>query len=246
MPKQSRIFGAGRPFALPNVSNPTPIRFGVPQDMSLDFKRTIKPLQGENIFPEDIAGGPMTITGKVTMGELSGNLFANLFQASLATGTTAESDNEVGVVAAATPYKITVANSATWTVDLGVKNAAGTYLTRVAAGSEAAGVSYSVSAGAYQFASGDAGITYYISYLYTEATSGHTLNLVNSVQGPTDSFTAVMAFLNGSYQNIITLDNCTTSDTQLATKEGDWGKPTYGFEAAVNNNGSLGSMAFAA
>jgi hypothetical protein len=245
MPTASRIFGAGRPFALPNITNPTPIRFGVPQDMSLDFKRTTKPLFGENMFPEDVAGGEMTVTGKVTMGELSGDLFANLFQATLAAGTTMEADNEQGVVAAATPYKITVANSATWTVDLGVKNVNGNYLSRVAAGSEVAGNSYSVAAGAYQFAAKDAGLTYYISYLYTSATAGHTLTLANSVQGPTDSFTAVMAYLNGTNQNIVTLNNCITSDTAMASKQGDWGKPTYGYDAAVDDNGVLGTMAFA-
>lgn len=242
----NKIFGAGRPFALPNVTNPTPIRFSVPQDMSLDFKRTTKSLFGENMFAEAVAGGEMAVTGKVTFGEINGDLFANIFQSSLVAGTTAEADKESGTVAAATPYVIDVANKTTWTVDLGVIDANGNRLTRVAAGSEAAGVSYSVAAGVYTFASGDAGIAYKISYLYTDAAAGHTLTLNNTVQGPTDSFTAVMAYLYGTSQNIITLNNCVTSDAALATKQGDFGKPTYGFEAAVNDNGVLGTMAFAA
>lgn len=246
MPVANRIFGAGRPFALPNVNNPTPIRFGVPESMTLDFKQTVKTLFGENIFPEDVSGGQMTVTGKVTMGELNGDLFASMFQATLAAGTTAQIDKEMGVVAAATPFKITVANSATWTVDLGVQTAAGIRLSRVAAGSEVAGESYSVAAGVYTFASTDAGVTYYISYLYTESTAGHSMTLKNALQGATASFTAVHVFSNRSSQNIVTLNNCIPSNTTLGTKEGDYGKPTYDYDAAVDANGILGTMALAA
>ncbi len=246
MPKQSRLFGAGRPFLISNISNPTPMRFGLPQDMSLDFKRATKPIFGENMLPEDIGGGEMTVTGKVSMGELSGALFTGLFGGSLSAGTTEEADNEMGVVAAATPFKITVANSATWTTDLGVKDASSNYLSRVAAGSEVSGVSYSVAAGVYTFAAADAGVTYYISYLYTVAASGHSMTLANAPQGSTNNFTVAMVFMNNTYQNVFTLDNCISSDLSIASKNGDWTKPSYGFEAATNDNDNLGSVAFAA
>jgi hypothetical protein len=247
MPTANRIFGAGRPFALPNVNNPTPIRFGVPESMTLDFKQTVKTLFGENIFPEDVSGGQMTVTGKVSMGELNGDLFASMFQATLSAGTTAQIDKEMGVVSAATPYKITVANSTTWSVDLGVQTAAGIRLTRVAAGSEVAGQSYSVAAGVYTFAAGDTGLTYYISYLYTESTSGQSMTLKNALQGATASFTAVHVFTGKSnYQNIVTLNSCVASNTTIGTKEGDYGKPTYDYEASVDSNGILGTMALAA
>lgn len=241
-----KTFGAGRFFGINNVTNPTPARFGTPQDMSIDFKRTVKELYGEKMFAEAVAAGEMSVTGKVTFGQSNPRIFSDLiFAATGATGQTLEADKEAGTIPAATAYTVTVANSATWATDLGVLNVdTGKPMTRVATTPTTG--QYSVAAGVYTFAAADASANVKISYLYTLSSgNGETVTLANQDQGPAGAFTGVMAFLYGSEQDVLTLNNCIASDTGYATKQGDYAKPTFGFTAAVDGSGSLGSFSFA-
>lgn len=243
-----KVFGAGRFFAIDNVTNPTPARFQIPQDMSVNFKRSTKTLFGENMFAEDLASGEMNVTGKVTMGTTNPRIFADLiFGATTSTGQILEADNESGTIATS---HITVTNSATWTVDLGVVNATtGARYKRVAPASEASGISYSVTAGVYAFAAGETGTVFKISYLYTAAGSGETVSMANQPMGRVGGFTAVYVFpwvnpSNVMEQDILTLNSCVANDSEIATKMGDYGKPTFGLEAAVDTSGNLGTFTF--
>lgn len=244
-----KIFGAGRFWGINNIVNPTPARFVVPQDMSVAFKRGVKSLFGENQLAEDVSGGELSVTGKVTYGTSNARVIASLlFGASTTTGQTFESDNELGTIAS---NEISVANHSTWTTDLGVVNTAnGARYQCTASGSEVAGVSYSVTAGVYKFASGETGTTFKISYLYTIAGSGETVALANQPQGKVSDFSAVYVFpwtnpSNTVEQDVLTLNSCIASDAEIATKTGDYAKPTFGFSAAVDTNGNLGTFSFA-
>lgn len=244
-----KTFGAGRFFAINNVTNPTPARFLVPQDMSATFKRSTKTLFGENMFAEDLASGEMNVTGKVTMGTTNARIFSDLvFGAGNSAGQVNEIDNELGTIAT---HIITVVESATWTVDLGVVNTAtGGRYKRVAAASEAAGVSYSVAAGVYTFATGETGVTFKISYLYGITSTGETVTMTNQPMGRIGGFTAIYVFpwtnpSNVVEQDVLTLNSCVASDSEIATKMGDYAKPTFGLEAAVDTNEVLGTFTFA-
>lgn len=239
-----QIFAAGRFFGINNVTTPTPSRAYVPQDMSIDFKQATKELYGENKFAVAIAAGEMSITGKVTMGAANARQLGDyLFDAAGTTGQILESDKEAGTVPATTPYTVTVVNSATWTEDLGVMKSDGTVMTRVT--SPAAADQYSVAAGVYTFDSADSGASVLISYLYTEATTGEKIAMANSAMGPSGAFTAVMVFLNGqTQQDILTLNNAIATDYGIATKQGDYAKPTFGFMASVDTNNNLGTFSF--
>jgi hypothetical protein len=240
-----KIFGAGRFFGINNVSNPTPMRAQVPQDISIDFKLSTKTLVGENKFPVAVAAGDMAVTGKVTLGANQARMFADLmFNVGSSTGTIIEQDKEAATVPASTPWQVTVANGSTWTTDLGVALAAdGTVYTRVAS-SPATG-QYTVAAGGiYTFATADAGKNVVISYLYTSSTSGEKLTVVNTLQGPAGAFTGVMVFPYGTDQDVLTLNNCIASDAGIATKQGDYAKPTFGFMAATDSSDTLGTFAF--
>ncbi len=241
-----KTFGAGRFFGINNITAPTPCRALVPQDMSIDFKRNTKELHGENAFSVAVAGGEMSVTGKVTMGASQARMFGELlFADTISTGKITEQDKESGTVPASVSYVVTVTNSATWTVDLGVFDAdLGTIMQRVAPGSEATG-KYSVAAGAYTFAAADASKNVKISYLYTTASVGQTISMTNSLMGPAGAFTSVMAFLYGIEQDVLTLSNCISSDMGIATKGGDFAKPTFAFMAATDANDILGTFAFA-
>lgn len=239
-----KVFSPGRFFGINNVANPTPTRAYVPQDMSIDFKQSTKELFGEKKFSVAVAAGEMSITGKVTMGAQNVRILSDLlFNVSGSTGTIAEVDKEAGAIPGSPAYTVTVANSATWTVDLGVTKTDGTVFTRVASG-PAAG-QYSVAAGVYTFAAADASANVLISYLYTIAGSGEKLVLANAFQGPTGSFTAVMVFPYGSDQDVLTLNNAILQDHGIATKLGDFAKPTLGFMASTDSSDVLGTYAFA-
>jgi len=247
-----KVFGSGRFFGINNVTNPTPARFMVPQDMSVDFKRQVKSLFGENMFAEDVGSGEMSVTGKVTMGAVNARIFADLiFGIGNTTGQVMEADNELGTLAS---HAYTVANASDAPLtDLGVVNTTnGQRYTRVASGSEAAGKSYSFnsSTGTYTFSASETGATFKFSYLYTLTTSGETLALANQAMGRIGGFTAVLVFpwtnpSNAVEQDVLTLNNCIASDSSMATKLGDYGKPTFGYEAAVDTNGNLGTFTFA-
>lgn len=238
-----QIFTAGRFFGINNVSNPTPARAYVPQDMSIDFKQSIKKLFGEKKFAVAVAAGEMEVTGKVSMGADQPRILSDL----LVNGTTTnsqilEADKEAGTIPG-TPYQVTVANSSNWTTDLGVTDTTGTVYTRVAS-SPAAG-QYSVAAGVYTFAAANTGVNVLISYLYTASAQGEKVTMTNQVQGPAGAFTAVMCFLYGTGQNILTLNNAIASDHGIATKLGDFAKPTFGFDCSTDNTDTLGTFSFA-
>jgi hypothetical protein len=236
-------FGAGRFFGINNASNPTPARTYVQQDMSIDFKQATKELFGEKKFAVAVAAGEMSISGKVTMGAPNPRMLGEyLFNTAATTGQILEADKEAGTVPGVSTYIVTVTNSATWTTDLGVMKTDGTVMTRVASG-PATG-QYSVAAGVYTFAAADANATVLISYLYTSASTGQKLTMANALQGPAGAFTAVMAFLWGTQQDVLTLNNCIAQDASFSTKQGDFDKPTFGFMASTDSSDNLGTYSF--
>jgi hypothetical protein len=238
-------FGAGRFFGINNVTNPTPARTYVQQDMSIDFKQATKELFGEKKFAVSVAAGEMSISGKVTMGAPNVRTLGDyLFNASGSAGQILEADKEAGTIPAPSgPYTVTVANSGTWTTDLGVMKADGTVMTRVASGPSAG--QYSVASGVYTFAAADTGANVLISYLYTNSSQGEKLTLANTLQGPAGAFTAVMCFLYGSAaMDVLTLNNAIAQDFSLATKQGDFDKPNFGFMASADSSDNLGTFAF--
>lgn len=246
-----KIFGAGRGFAINNVTNATPTRFGLPQDMSVTFKREVKEIYGENQIAADISSGTMSVTGKLTFGTSNARLFSDLFFANAGVaGQTNEADNELGTVAGSTPFIITVANNATWTQDLGVVSVTtGNRLARVAS-APVAGKSYSVAAGVYTFNASDTGLNYKISYLFTVASTGETVTLTNQAMGRVGGFVGVLVFpwtsqAGTAEQDVLTLNACIGSDTEFASKMGDYGKPTFGFTASCDQTDTLGVFSFA-
>ena len=247
-----KVFGSGRFFGINNVTNPTPARFSLVQDMTVTMKRDVKSIFGESQLAADVSSGSMDVTGKVTYGTMNARVQAGLmFGDAGVTGQTNQADNEQGVVPGSSTYIITVTNSATWTEDLGVLDVAtGNRMTCVASGSELAGKSYSVSAGVYKFASGDANAVKKISYLWTGTTAGETVTLTNQAMGRVGGFAAVNVFpwtnmAGVPEQDVLVLNNCIASDSEISSKSADYGKPTFGYTAAVDTNDNLGTFSFA-
>ncbi len=240
-------FGAGRMFATANIANPTPARALVPQSQSLDFKRKVESLFGEKQMAVAVGAGSMDVTGKVEYGKINARMFADmLFGDTGTTGQYLEADKEAGTVPSSSTYVITVANSATWLFDLGVVDVTtGNIMSRVAAAAEVAGKSYSVAAGIYTFAAGDASANKLISYGYSATGVGETIVMANQTQGLVGNFTAVHVLPWGTEQDMFVLSNCTTSSAGLSLKQSGFATNTMEYTAAANANDQLGTATFA-
>lgn len=244
-------FGAGSLWATPTTGaagTNQPVRFGILQDVSVDFTQTTKKLYGSYRFPVDVAGGTSEVKGKATFAKISGLLYASLFfGVSLSTGQMKTADGESSAIPG-TPYTITVTNSSVWGFDLGVVFAAtGVALTPVASGPTAG--QYSVTNGVYTFAAADTTKVVQISYTYNAASGGFRQTLANSLLGFVPRF-QVNLYVNAAgsltEQFDLQLNQCTPSKLSFATKLEDYMIPNLEFEAfcdASNNLGVLGTAA---
>lgn len=244
-----KIFAAGRFWGVPTTSNPTPSPFGLAQDIAIDFKRDLKKLYGLNQFPADAASGPMSITGKVSMGTIAGRMVNNLLLGgSLSTGQLPWIAEESATIAGTTlgNGSFTVANAAGFQTDLGVKGStSGIPFTRVSTGSITSSQQYSVStAGVYSFSSLEGNVAMKASYLYT-TTGGQTVSMTNQPMGKIGEFAATAAFLWNNEKATLQLNKCMASDYGIATKIDDYTKPTFGFEAFADDSDILGTYSFA-
>lgn len=239
-----KLFGAGRFFGINSVSNPTPTRPQTVQDQSIDFKMATKSLFGEERLPVAIAVGEVTITGKVTMGANNSRLFADLvFAEAQAAGQINEADKEAWAIPA-TPYQVTVSNSAYFLTDLGVINKTTGQVFVCVPSSPITG-QYSVAAGVYTFAAADTATNVAISYLYTVASTGMEIVVTNSLMGPAGSFAGTMVMPYGAEQDVFTFNNCITQGAGISTKSGDYAKPTFDFMVSTDSSDTLGTMSFA-
>src|SRR5260370_37252222 len=135
-----------------------PRKFGVLQDIHIDFNWTDKPLYGQLQFPLAIARGQGKITGTAKFAQILGLLYSDIFFGlTPATGQFAVSQLEAASVPAVTPYTVTVANAANYNDDLGVVYAgSGRRFNRVTTPSAAGQYSVNFSTGIYTFSSADA------------------------------------------------------------------------------------------
>ena len=241
-------FGAGRAFAIGNYANPTPARLPVPQSQSIDFKRKTESLFGENQLAVATGAGEMDVTGKVEYGVASARIFSDImFGDGSTTGSYLEAEGEPGTVPASTTYTVQVVNHANFLFDLGVKNitAGGVPYACVAAGSEVAGKSYSVAAGVYTFAAGDASANVVISYAYSSAMAGETIVLANQAQGLIGNFQAVHVLPWGTAQDMVVFNSCIAGSAGVSLKKSGFASNTLDYVANADSLGKLGTMTFA-
>jgi hypothetical protein len=238
-------FGSGALYSIKSGSNQTPVRYGVLQNVGIDFKATTKTLFGQYQLPVSVARGSMSISGKGELAQLLARYWNDIFLGPLsssASGSTLVIDNETGTIPS-TPYQITVANSSTFVLDLGViYSATGLPLTRVSSGPSTG--QYSVSAGVYTFAAADTTLGVKISYTYTSA-SGTTLTMSNQLMGAANTFKTVLSLPYNSQKFTLTLNACVASSNSLNTSLEDFTKQPFAFDAFVDSSDTLGTISFA-
>ena len=236
------VFGSGVLIGTPSGANPTPVNFGLVQDVTFDESTTLKQLYGQNRRAVAVGAGTIKTSIKAKVAKISALALGSLYYG--VTPVLGQIGAIFGESAAvpATPFAITVANSATWVTDQGVVAAAtGLPLTRVASGATPTTGQYKVTAGVYTFAAADTLLTMLISYNYTVTASGSKILVGNPLLGPIISFGALLYFtdpttgLTGNLQ----LYNCVMSKFTFGTKLEDFVMPDFDAECFANAAGNM-------
>lgn len=236
------MFGTGQLFATP-VGAGNPLRVGALQDVSVEFSGDIKQLFGQYQFPLDVARGKTKIEGKIGTANIDVSAFNQIFFGGTVTSNSEKKQaiNEAGTVPASSTYTITVANSGTFYLDLGVVLVTtGAPLKYTSSGSPAAG-EYTVSAGVYTFNSAQASAAVIINYLYTATTSGSgTLAITNQLMGTTPKFQLVASQVYNGKQFTLCLYSAVSEKLSLPFKQDDYTVSELSYQAQANDANQIG------
>ena len=243
-------FGAGAMYGTPltdyqgnALANPTPVLFGVLQDVSVDISADVKELFGQNQFAEAIGRGKAKITGKAKFARVNGLMINSLFFGQTATSSIVANYNDVtGTVIPTTPFQITIAppNAGVFAADLGVRNNAGNPMVRVASAPVTGQYSFVQATGVYTFAAADVGLLVFISYQYTGTSTVAKTSVVSNVaMGAAPTFQVDLS--DGYLGNglTLTLYKCLATKLSFATKQDDFMIPELDFSAFSNGAGQV-------
>jgi hypothetical protein len=251
-------FGVGNMFARrTGVSNPTPVRFGVLQDVSLDIDGALVELYGQNTFPADVARGKTKIAIKAKHASIAVGAYNDLF---FGQTITAASGHQVAVDEAhtipSTPYQVTIAppGSGTFVVDLGVAAGSlyptpGLPLTRVASSPTTGQYSVAEPSGVYTFAAADTALNVTISYRYTEGGTPTTseLAIANTLMGASPTFTLDLQenyTNNGGVANtpLFHFTACKCGKLSIPMKNADYTINDLDIMAFADGSGNVGAF----
>lgn len=245
------MFGSGALYGVPTadsagnaITNPTPVQFGVLQDVSIDISFETKMLHGQSQFPVATGRGKGKVGGKAKFANVNGQLWNSMFFGqSMSNGIVAAVTDTTGVAIPGTPFQITVTppNSGTFLRDLGVIGPGGVPFTRVAS---APGVGqYSLAGAVYTFAAADTGKIVFINYEYTgTSTTAKQFNVTNQLMGYSPQFMIVLAAPYQAKNFHLRLPACQSSKLSLALKNDDFTIPEMDFDAYADANGIVATF----
>ena len=231
------FFGSGTLQAFrTDITNATPLNFGILQDVSVDFSGDMKELYGQNAIAAVIARGKIKIGIKAKVGVLSGLLFnALFFGQTMATGQIATSYGEAASVPASTPWQITVANAATFSADYGVSYAAtGLPLTKVASAPTVGQYSVNSATGVYTFSTSDASAAMVFNYTYGITAVGEKFTMINPLMGAAPVFQLNLYGYNLGKPATLTFLQVVCPKLAMASKNDDFMIPELDFGAFAN------------
>lgn len=240
-------FGSGVFFGVPNAgnlaTNPTPMQFGILQEVSVEFKADLKKLFGQKQFPVAKARGKIDVTAKGKIASLDPLFFSQLyFGQATSTGVNRPVFNE-----SHTPSTSVAPAQTTAATDLGVINGdTGVAMTKVASGTPTAGqykfTPYSSTGptdAAYVFASGETASKVLINYQWPD-TSGFTLEIANQLMGYAPEFMALL--YNDFRSNLfaLQLNSCILGSLTIPTKQEDFWISDFDLDASTDASDVLG------
>jgi hypothetical protein len=225
-------FGTGNLWATPSVdangntiANPSPIQFGELQDSQVDISRDLKELIGQNQFPVAVGVGKGKIAIKAKLARINGQLLDSVFSGQGTTsGTlTAINNDTSGATIPASPYAFTVTppSSGSFGRDLGVIDANGLPMTRVASAPTTG--QYMVAAGVYTFAAADTGKLVFINYTYTATqASAKQVAFKNLPMGQAPIFGVDLQVGYSGKKVVWRFPNCVCGKLTFGTKQDDF------------------------
>lgn len=247
------VFGAGIIWGIPlqdsvgtAITNPTPIRIGILQEINPDFSFDTKELYGQFQFPQFVGRGKGKLTFKAKFAQINGYMLNALYfgmpAANLVGGTQIKDYLDgTGTTVPGTPYQITIAPplSGTFAYDLGVRNGTtGFPLTRVASAPTAG--QYSISGAVYTFAAADTGTTMFIDFQYTATVAGsQKLTINNQPMGQVPLMKVDMSMPYLGKELIFTVPNAVPTKLSLATKLDDFAIPDFEFSGFSTSGGQV-------
>jgi hypothetical protein len=246
-------FGTGYLYASPNAgnlaANPTPVKFGVLQEVTLDVKGDIKKLFSQTQFAVAKARGKIDVTVKGKFATLDPTLLNQLYWGQAQTsGMTILAADESQTISAGSVVVSAFTDSpplaAAIITDYGVWNGTtGIPFTKLVSGPPAQGeYTVNLATGTYTFNAADNGTQVFISYTYLDASRGTTTTLTSQAMGYAPEF---RAFLFNQFQgNIIGVElySCMMGSWNIPTKMEDFWVADFDMDASTNNAGVLGAM----
>lgn len=241
------IFGSGTAFATPfgasSAGNPSPLQLGTLQESQIDISNSQKELMGKNQFPVAIARTAGKIDVKFKFANFYGKIVNDLFF-----GGTVVAGEEIGVpdflgTVASHAVTITPPGGGTYARNLGVRDGtSGKQMQVVAAASEVAGISYSISGAVYTFATGQS-VTVFISYTYTVATGvkATVTNLPMGTQPALDVTVMNSQYVSadGSQNCLFRFPNCISSKFGFPFKNEDFTITEFDCHALQDASGNV-------
>jgi hypothetical protein len=222
------------------IANPTPVQLGVLQDLSLDLSFDTKTLYGQNQFPVAVGRGKGKMSGKSKFAQLNGvSINSLVFGQTMTNGLVSDFYDVAGSVIPATPFTVTpvIPNSGTFSYDLGVRDANGIPMTRVASAPTTG--QYSVAAGVYTFAAADVAKQVFISYQYTAtSTTAKKSTVGNVLMGLAPTFKGDIYVPYNGKSMILTIPQCVCSKFTFSTKQDDFLIPEFNFEGFADSAGN--------
>lgn len=249
-------FGAGALFAVPiadasgtAISNPSPVQFGILQDVTIDDSNEIKMLYGANAYPVDIGRGKGSVTIKAKFASVNALLYnAVYYGQSLVAGYDTLYNDLTGTSATASIHVVPAATG-TYARDLGVQGVdpyggvGGYPFTRVS--SSPTSGQYSVTAtGTYTFSDLYVGKLVFINYEYTNATlpaTAHTLTVVNLPMGSAPTFAChFLAKRQTTGETFYRrFPNCVSTKLSSEYKNDDFTIPDFEATAFADGSGNI-------
>jgi hypothetical protein len=232
-------FGSGNLIGLMNDALRTPVEFATLQDVSMDISFDSKELYGSNQFPIVVARSKGKIELKASYAQIRANAFGLLLPCSVATGQRLFA-RKAAPIPSATP-EITVEHGTEFLADYGVDDITDPTkaipLTKVASTPSAGSYMVDPETGKYTFAAADAGKKVSIRYMYSDATTGKTITMVNEVMGTAPKFQALLSTSLDGVQVNVELFACVSKKLGMSFKQEDFMIPDFDFSAFATADG---------
>lgn len=225
------------------IVNPTPYPLMVLQEGAIDFSGDLKELYGQNQYAVAIGRGKMKMGVKVKPARIFAGVWnAIFFGQTLSAGLVANYTDTTGTAIPATPFQITITppSSGTFAADMGVLNASGSPMKRVASAPATGQYSVNVATGVYTFAAADTGLVVYINYQYTATVTGAQKQTVaNLPMGYAPVFKADLTVSYLGKISTFSFPNAISTKMAIGFKNEDFAIPEFDFSAFDNGAGQV-------